>query len=77
MFLFFFNKSGNIISAKQNDYDSLISILNNLKVEISNKYWQDELLSFWQGDEAKRCIAESIVTDSLKNKEVIQILKNR
>lgn len=70
----FMDKFGNIIKERTFDYDSLISLLSNLEVKVIEEYSKNELSAFWQGDEVERLIAESIVNDSIANKDAIKRL---
>ena len=70
----FFDEDGKIISEKEEDYNSLSSLLKNLEIKIDLVYSYNHLSSFWQGDDMERETAEGIVNDSQKNKEALQKL---
>lgn len=70
----FFDEDGKIISEKEEDYNSITSLLKNLEIKINLVYSYNHLSSFWQGDDAERAIAEGIVNDSPKNKEALKKL---
>ena len=71
---FFGDESGNLSPERYIDYTSSINLLRNLKVNITEQYSRSALLNFWQGDEAERCIADGIVSDSDANKEALKKL---
>lgn len=75
IYTIFFNQFGTIINKKIYDYNSLMNLLRSVEVKVTEKYSKSELSTFWQGDEAERCLAEGIVSDSKANKEAIITLK--
>ncbi|HBA37826.1 MAG TPA: hypothetical protein DCY94_03805 [Firmicutes bacterium] len=68
----FLEESGNVCPEKYFDYNSSMCLLRGLKIEITEKYSRCALSNFWQGDEAERELADSIVSKSSSNREAIK-----
>lgn len=70
----FLDESGNVFPERFHDYNSLMSLLRSLKMEITNEYSYSGLSCFWQGDDMERSFAEGVVTDSKANKKALKAL---
>lgn len=72
MYAFFFAKRKELIKTKALDYNSLQDLFRSLDINITTKYSLNELLNFWNGDDAERALADSIVRDATANKKYLK-----
>ena len=71
---FFFDKAGKLKKEKYLDYTALCSLFERLDINIYDYYHTYDLRGYFGMDDADRAVAEGILEDSAKNKQMLKIL---
>ena len=71
---FFFDKAGELKNEKYLDYTALCSLFERLDISIYDYYHTYDLHGYFGMDDADRAVAEGILEDSAKNKQMLKIL---